>query len=81
MGISYDKSLEATDYEMDVLTHALFTAQVGRLSESVYRGHGVADPSHTHDSDRRRGSESHTHDSDRRRESESHTMSSGRAPG
>ena len=32
-----------------------------------------ADPSHTHNSDRRRGSESHTHDSDQLHGSESHT--------
>ena len=47
MEISYEKSLEATYYELDVLTHAVFAAQVGRLSESVYRGH-VTEPAFFH---------------------------------
>ena len=33
-----------TYYELDVLTYAVFTAQVGWLSESVYLGH-VTEPS------------------------------------
>ena len=44
MDISYDQSLETTYYKLDVWTYAVFTAQVGRLSESVYRGH-VTEPS------------------------------------
>ena len=47
MEISYEKLLEATYYELDVLAHAVFAAQVGRLSESVYRGH-VTEPAFFH---------------------------------